>query len=410
MATWSTGFSARWRCGGGIGPVDLGGSKPRTLLALLIARANEAVSADWLIDELWGEHPPPTAAGALQTYVWHLRRSLEPERGREPPRVLVTHGAGYVLRVDQIHIDAHRFEGLAASGREALRSDRSEDAAVALRDALALWHGRAFAEFYDQDVLRAEGERLEDLRLGVAEDLMAADLALGREVEVATHAERLLRDYPLRERLWARLMLARYRMGRQAEALRAYRDARRILGEELGIEPSTELRSLEEAVLLHDPRLEGAPPPPPPPVPRLFPSVLAGAGGRRLVGRRAELRRLSALWEEARGGHRRIVFLGGEPGIGKTSLAAVWSHLAHEEGATVLIGRCTEEAAIPYLPFIEVIRQVLDPATAAVARRLPPGQAAELARLVPDHIERPAHRLRAEPGTERYLLYEAVAS
>ncbi|MGH9246342.1 MAG: BTAD domain-containing putative transcriptional regulator [Acidimicrobiales bacterium] len=302
-----------WRAGD---LLRIGGPKPCAVLAVLVVNANRVVSVDRLIDELWGDHPPPTAAKALQTYVSALRKTLEPGRtAGDPPRVLVTRGAGYVLEVDRNHIDAHRFEHRAAEGRDALRTGRPEVAATALEEALALWRGPPFAEFGDHDALRAEAERLQELRLAAAEDALATYLALGREAEVVAEAKSLLREHPLRERLWAHLMLAHYRLGRQAEALRAYRKARRIVGDELGIEPSPHLQQLERAILLQDPDLAR---------PRRGSPARLPSQPTTLIGREEAVRRACSLLAEVR-----LLTITGAPGVGKTRLAVeVASRLA----------------------------------------------------------------------------------
>jgi DNA-binding SARP family transcriptional activator len=227
-------------------PVTLGGQKERALLALLLTRPNQVVSVGAIVDGLWGGQPPRSAEKTLQSYVVRLRRALEPDRPRGvPAEVLVTREPGYLVRVDAEALDATRFEQLVGEGRRQLAAGDPQGGAAALRQALMLWRGRAFQEFEQTDFGRAEAERLAELRLGAIEDRVHVDLACGKDRELVPELEGLVGEQPLRERLWAGLLLALYRAGRQADALRAYQRARTMLVEELGIEPSAELRRLQ---------------------------------------------------------------------------------------------------------------------------------------------------------------------
>ena len=215
--------------------------KPRIVLAVLLLHANEVVSTDALIDAVWGASPPERAKGSLQNYVSHLRKALGGQR-------LVSEPGGYLLRVEPGELDAEVFERLVreASGtRPAVRAER-------LRAALGLWRGPALDDFAYSDFAAAAIKRLDDARGTAYEELTDAELALGRHAEAAVELEALVVEYPWRERLRRQLMLALYRSGRQAEALRVYRDAWTVLSEELGLEPSVELRQLEQAILNHD--------------------------------------------------------------------------------------------------------------------------------------------------------------
>jgi SARP family transcriptional regulator, regulator of embCAB operon len=241
------------------GPVPLGGQKQRVLLAVLLTRPGRVVSVDALIQGLWADDPPPSADKTLQSYVVHLRRTLEPDRPRGAAgTVLVTRDPGYLLRVAPEELDAARFAELATRGRRLLGAGVVEAAAATLREALGLWRGEAFEEFPQVDACAAEATRLAELRLGAVEERVEADLALGRHRELLAELEGLTRDHPLRERLWGQLLVALYRCGRQADALLAYQRARAPLVEELGIEPGVELRRLHTAVLAQDPGLEAA--------------------------------------------------------------------------------------------------------------------------------------------------------
>jgi DNA-binding SARP family transcriptional activator/DNA-binding beta-propeller fold protein YncE len=235
--------------------VLLGRGRQRSLLALLLLHANEVVSSERLIDDLWGDAPPPTAAKTVQVYVSQLRKSL---RNGEPDGPLLTRGHGYVLKVGPGELDRDRFERSLADGRRALDDDAPGQAAETLRDGLALWRGAPLADFTYEPFAQAEIARLEELRLNAFEQRIDADLALGHHDHVVGELETLVAEHPLRERLRGQLMLALYRCHRQAEALEVYRDGRRRLVDELGIEPSASLRDLNDAILAQDAAL-GAP-------------------------------------------------------------------------------------------------------------------------------------------------------
>jgi DNA-binding SARP family transcriptional activator len=239
------------------GEVPLGGPKPRALLALLLLHANEVVSADRLIDELWGEDSPERTAAVLRVNVSRLRKAL-------PEDVLTTRTTGYVARVEPDALDLHRFERLVDEGRSLLAGGLAADASERLRDALSLWRGPALVDFAYESFAQAAIARLEEIRLAAIELRIDADLALGHHHELVGELEALVANHPLRERLQRCLMTALYRSGRQAEALDAYQDARRALGEELGIEPSTALQQLERAILQQDPSLDVHAPAPAP--------------------------------------------------------------------------------------------------------------------------------------------------
>ncbi len=219
-------------------PVPLGGRNQRALLTLLLLRANEPISTERLVDQLWGEHPPRTATTSLQNSVSQLRKLLG-------AGFLQTRPAGYLLELDRSQLDLARFEDLVREARAAEPTERAR----LLRDALALWRGAALADSELEDFAQAEIQRLEDLRLGVLEERIAADLELEVGPELVAELEVLVRRQPLRERLRSQLMLALYRSGRQAEALAAYREARRTLVDELGIEPGPELQALYGSIL-----------------------------------------------------------------------------------------------------------------------------------------------------------------
>jgi DNA-binding SARP family transcriptional activator len=231
--------------------LQLAGGKQRALLALLLLHPNETVSADRLIDELWGDSPPASAAKIVQVYVSQLRKALG-------DGVLLTRAPGYLLKVDAEKLDTRRFEQLLEQARRRLAEGKAERARALLEEALRLWRGSPLADFAYDDFAQTEIARLEELRLAALEERVEADLVLGRHGDVVPELEALVAKHPLRERLRGQLMLALYRSGRQAEALAAYQAARRTLAEELGLEPSEALQRLEKAILDHEVEL-GAP-------------------------------------------------------------------------------------------------------------------------------------------------------
>ena len=223
----------------------------RSLLAYLLLHANELVSSDRLIDEVWGPAPPKTAGASLQNYVSRLRRAIGAE-------LIVSRSPGYILRVDPEQFDLARFERLTAEARGAEPRERAEK----LRAALSLWRGPALEDLAFEPFARDEVGRLEEARLAALEERIDAELTLGSDGDLVGELEELVEDHPLRERFRAQLMHALYRAGRQADALAVYQEARRVLMEELGLEPSEELRRLQQAILQQDaslgPGAEGA--------------------------------------------------------------------------------------------------------------------------------------------------------
>jgi DNA-binding SARP family transcriptional activator/streptogramin lyase len=274
-----------------LGPVEavegsrslpLGGAKQQALLAVLVLNANRAVSTDRLIDALWGERAPDGAAHTIQVFVSQLRKALRVDGERSPDELLVTQGRGYVLRIEPDRVDLYRFEALIDRGRKVLADRDPAGASALLREALDLWRGAPLAGLEDEPFAQPHIARIEDLRLSAVEDRIEADLAMGRHAELVGELQALASEFPLRERLRGQLMLALYRSGRQAEALSAYRDAKQMLAEELGIDPTPDLQRLEGAILRQDPDLELAPLPagPAPEVPQ---KASEGASGRRRV-------------------------------------------------------------------------------------------------------------------------------
>jgi DNA-binding SARP family transcriptional activator len=363
--------------------VEFGAGKPRALLAILLLNANRVVSSDVLIESLWGERPPDTANKALQVYVSQLRKALGRER-------IVTASPGYELRLEPDELDLDRFERLIA-----------DDEYI---EALALWRGAPLADFAYEPFAQSEIARLDELWAGTVESRIEADLAAGRHATVVAELEALVGQYPLRERFRAQLMLALYRTGRQAEALEAYQEVRGALVEELGIEPSHELRDLHRRILAQDPVLD---------VGREYePGAEISAGS--FVGRRTELDTLRTALDDAIRGQGRFFLIAGEPGIGKSRLAEEGLRIAHRRGVRVLVGRCWEAGGAPaYWPWVQALRpylRELDPDQ--LQARLGSGAAdivqlfPELRELLPALPEPPA----PESAGARIRLFDATVA
>ncbi len=291
--------------------VELGPRSLRTVLAALLLHANEVVSRERLIDEIWGEEPPASAANMVQVYVSRLRKALG-------PGLLLTEPPGYVLQVDEEQLDATRFASLVARAGEAIRAGDPAAARALLEEALALWRGPPLADLMYESFAQGEVARLEELRLEALELRIDADLALGRHEGLVGEIERLTAEHPFRERLRGQLMLAKYRSGRQAEALEAYRETRKALVEELGIEPGTELRRLQHAILAQDPDLL----PPTREVRAVAGELDSSVAGNlspeltSLIGRGPDIARVADLISR-----HRLVAVVGPGGVGKTRLA-----------------------------------------------------------------------------------------
>jgi WD40 repeat protein/DNA-binding SARP family transcriptional activator len=306
--------------------IALGGSKQRGVLAMLALRANRTVSADELIDGLWADRPPPSAAKNVQLYVSRLRKALAAAASDDEVRI-ATRGRGYELQLPDDAIDAARFERLVERARR--EAERGIAANGAAHSALELWRGSPLTDVADEPFAGPAIRRLEELRLHAIELEIDGELADGRNAEVIGRLEGLIAEHPLHERFHAQRMLALYRAGRQAEAMEAYRAAHRTLVEEIGGEPGPELRKLQDAILRQDPALDARPPR------RELPRQLEG-GSPVLAGRDHELRWLRKRWREAEAGRSRIALVSGPPGIGKTRLAAELAAEVQRAGAEVL--------------------------------------------------------------------------
>jgi DNA-binding SARP family transcriptional activator len=388
--------------------VRLGGDKQRALLALFLLHANEALSVDRLIDELWGERPPATALKTVRVYVSRLRKTLGDAEGEGSTGVVATRGHGYELCLDPERVDAHRFERLVGEGRGELAVGRPERAAATLEQALSLWRGPPLADLAYEPFAQHEAARLEELWIDALEQLIDAKLALGGHGEVIGRLEALIAAHPYRERLRGQLMLALYRAERQADALQAYQDARRTLADELGIEPGERLRELERAILAQDPQLnlaaakEGT---------AAEPTV--EAPGSVFVGRERELAELGEGLDDALAGRGRLFLIVGEPGIGKSRLAEELVVRARARGARVLVGRCWEAGGAPaYWPWVQALRAYARDSDGAALRAELEAGGADLAQLLPELRERfpdLPEPPTLEPEAARFRLFDAVA-
>lgn len=311
----------------------LGGPKERAVLATLLAAGGEAVTVDGLVEALWHADPPRSAARTIHAYIARLRRTL----GEDPAPVLTTEGRSYRLRpVDRS--DAARFEEAARRGTAHAEHGDPGAAVADFDEALALWAGPPYEGFEDIERCAVAATVLEERRRAVVERRFAALLDLGQAPELIADLESAVAVDPLREHLWGQLMLALYRSGRQADALRAYQRARDTLVDELGIEPGRALRELEASILAQDDATLLAGPGSRAPV-RSLPASL-DAAGTAMVGRADDLARLTEMWKAAtacRGGFVAIV---GEEGAGKTRLAAALAAEAHRSGAVIAYARC----------------------------------------------------------------------
>ncbi len=315
------------------GPVEIRGAKERLLLAHLISRAGQVVTTAELIDGLWGDDPPRTAAKSLQTYVLRVRNALEPDRGGAAS-VIVTEGHGYRLQVEPAQVDAHRFSRLLAVSREG----RPHDRLATLGEALDLWRGTAYAGMSDSPTLAGESTRLDELRLGALEDKYDLELQAGDGRTAVAELERLVNDHPVRERLWALLMRGLYQQGRQAEALAAYERARRWLSDEIGVDPGAELQDLHARVLAQDATLAPAT------TTDELPAQLRSPAFA-VQGRASELQAAVDIWRAARAGGPRRVALRGPRGAGARTVAALLAEeVGKDRGAVAYLGPGDEPA------------------------------------------------------------------
>jgi DNA-binding SARP family transcriptional activator len=395
--------------------VGVGGPRQVALLALLLVNANRALSTDRLIDALWHDRDAAGSLKRLRMAIARLRGALDPG-GVQGESVLRTTAGGYLLAVRPGELDADVFQARVVEGRSALESGEAAHAHEVLVEALGMWHGPALADVAYEKFAQPEIRRLEELRLVALETSVDCDLRLGRHAGVIGELEALMAAHPGRERLVAQLMLALYRCGRQGDALTAYARARAYLATELGLEPGPALQALQGEILDQSPTLQPVTDEPDGgssvgcrPVMLPLPRALRVPPGSVFVGRDLEFTRLRRRWAHTGSGAGSVVMIGGEPGIGKTRLAAEFAHAMHEQGALVLHGRCDEGLAVPYQPFVEALRPY---ARAAGVDRLHVDLgdlAPELGRLLPE-LAALGQPIRADPESERFAMFEATAA
>jgi DNA-binding SARP family transcriptional activator len=383
-------------------PVDLGTHKQRALLAVLLLADGRAVGTDTLVDEVWGEAAPHRVEASLQSYVSSLRRVLEPDRPpRGPATALVTRGTAYALIADRDDVDVRRFADLVARGRAAARADDQRVAADLLREALALY-APLLPEFAGEPFHATAAEHLDRLHLSALELSYEARLALGEHQLLVPDLESAVRRHPLHEGLWALLAIARYRVGRQSDALQAVADCKRLLAEEIGVDPGPRLRQLEADLLAQAPHLD-----PPGALPQDEALPRGVDESPRLVGRAEELTLLRAAVADAATGRDRVILVEGEPGVGKTRLLEEVAGRGHRDsGVNALWGRCIEGDGAPALwPWLQVLADALSLADGADRERV---VHTELGRLLDPDADAARPSVLPDAGA-RFRLFDQAA-
>ncbi len=309
--------------------LSIGGTKQRAVLAVLLLAADSVVSFDRLIALVWDDAPPPKAAASLRAYVANLRRLLESVVTEEPRR-LVTTPCGYRLELGADSLDVRMFEALVTRGRAELARGDAAGAQRSLLAAEELWRGRALADFRDAQFAFAESERLDAIRLDATEARFEAGLRVGLDRELITDLEAQVAAHPLRERLWAQLMLALYRAERPVDALLAYDRVRAVLHRELGVSPGAALRDLADGIRCGAKHLNWSPEP-----------AVVRSGGPRLCGRERELALVDAVLDDALAGYGQLVVVTGGSGAGKSALLTAAAERARARG----FGSATADSA-----------------------------------------------------------------
>ena len=420
------------------GPVAVTGSRRRTILVRLLSERDHTVPLGRLVEDIWGDEPSDGASSTLRSHLSALRRVLGADR-------LATRNGSAVLVLRAGELDVDSFDSACTRGREALVAGDPAVARELFEHALDLWHGPALADAGGFAWALPEIARLEEQRLGALEGLLDARLQLGQVQRVVTDAESAVREHPLREQLWAVLMTALYRSGRQADALRAYQRLREQLADELGIEPSPGLRELELAILDQRASLDlaiGERPrsPAPTPVPAAAAAVPAGepnadpdadpadgvtpspgdsdltwlppASAPDFIGRSAEFVDAMAVRARVGLGDKALLMITGEPGIGKTRLAGEIARACAAEGDLILYGRCNEDPLAPFEGFRNALRSIaVGPIGQAVLARdgAPVDALAQVLPEVRGHPGATADQGLVTAEAERFQSFEAVA-
>lgn len=369
--------------------VRIGAAKARWLFAFLALHVGRSRSVESIIDALWGEHPPSSAPNLVQGYVSALRKIV----GREHIR---TTENGYALVIEDSAVDVVRFQELVRRARSVGTSE--PHAALKLLDeALAFWEGTPFGEGPPEGPLAAASARLTEQRLEAAELHAQTLLDLGDHYEAIAELAELIEQHPYREALRATLALALYRNDRQVDALRCLAEARRVLADDLGVSPGRRLVEVEHQILNHDPALAAR-----------AARQVAAPTSLAMVGRAAEFARLQHRLAQTPNGAQQTIFVGGEPGIGKTTLAREVARTSADNDTVVLVGRCDEHVAVPYRPFIEAltdhVRSIGDDAAEALMKQRWEVASEVVPWLRTSRASGPQSESRQSPATEIALL------
>ena len=388
-------------------PVDLGTVKARALLAVLLLARGRPVTMEQLVDDVWGAEAPDRVEASVQSYVSMLRRVLEPDRPpRGPATVLVTRGATYALLAQPDDVDAWRFADLVAEARTHARAGDYRRAALVLERALADY-GPLLPEFAGEPFHAGAAEHVAQLHLAALELSYEVRLALGEHQQLLPDLEDAVRRHPLHEGMWAHLAVARYRSGRQADALEAVARCRRLLADEVGVDPSPRLRQLEADLLAQAPHLDA-----PAPAPAAGAAAAAGDGvpadRSPLVGRTEELLVLQSAVADAVRGRDRVVLVEGEPGAGKTRLLEEVAGRGHRPaGIGALWGRCVEGDGAPSLwPWLQVLGDAWRTAPPDLRRELAD---TELGRLLDPDAEQDGGPAVLPDAGARFRLFDQAA-
>ncbi len=395
--------------------IDLGLRKARVLFGVLALNANRPVRMEVLAEAMWDGARPQQWESVVHSHVSRLRRALEPDRTpRAASDRLETYGDSYVLHLEQDELDAMRFERCVTEGRGSLARGDAKLAYAVFDRAVREWRGDVLADLTDRGSLAADVNRLDELRLVAREGLAEAAIALGEHPTVVPDLEALVHRHPLRERSWELLLLALYRSGRQAEALRRYHEVRSLLVSELGIEPGQALRELEQAILRQDALdADGSKPEANAQV-EVEAALVAMPAWLQpphdmFVGRTRERDVIVRAESIARTGERRLVLVTGEPGVGKTRLVREVCRDLRSRGAIVLGGRCVEEPLHVLQPFAEALGRLGSGLSEWLAGKLP-AEVATVAQLVPDFAAHAPPLPPLDADVQRYLLFRAISA
>ena len=387
--------------------LSLGGPRQLALFAFLVIHANRAVSKDALNDAVWGP-ARSESDNRLQMAIARLRKTLEALEGDAGQRLRTVSG-GYLLSIGPGELDADMFQAGLNAGTRALEAGAPAEAAELLSEALALWRGPPLAEVTFEDFAQGEIRRLDELRIRALECRIDAELQLGRHAELLGELEGLLAAAPTREHLAGQLMLALYRCGRQADALGVYQRVRASLAQE-GLEPGPQLKALQTEILRQEVRIDGAQVAPAPGRAPM-PNRLRVYGPSVFADRLPEQELLRQAWSAVADSGRQAAFVTGEPGIGKTRLVSEFAQHARSNGGLVLAGRCDDDLAVPYEPFVEALDHLVEHAPVELLEQHIAVYGDSIARLVPALSAHTAAEptIALEPSeSERYVLFRAI--